>query len=132
MTQTAPETSAAILRRAAELVDQGHIKGMGAANSRGEHVPAVSQEACRFCAVGAVMAATARVYDLDEAPNHSFQVLCQIVQYGEPRGLFKRGDGFMTASRIGYWNDADDRKAEDVSKLLRDVAAFVEKDAASC
>lgn len=124
------ETSAAILRRAAELVDNGHVKGTAATDKEGFTVATVSEKACKFCAIGAIGRASWDVYQLADFHDCSRKVVRIVAQYGVANGVIDPSNGPLPDTQVSYWNDACERKPEEVSKLLRDVADAVEKDAA--
>ena len=128
--QITTETSAAILRRAAELVDHGHIKGVAAADKDGFIVSTVSETACQFCALGAILRASWDVYQAADFQDCSRNVVRIVALYGTSNDIIDPQLGAIADTQVSYWNDADERKAEEVSKLLRDVADAIEKDAA--
>lgn len=128
MMHIATETSAAILRRAAELVDHGHIKGVAAADKDGFVVATVSETACQFCALGAILRASWDVYQAADFQDCSRKVVRIVAHYGMTNGIIDPCNGAIADTQVSYWNDAYERKAEEVSKLFRDVAEAVEKD----
>lgn len=126
------ETGAAILRRAAELVDQGHVKGTAATDKDGFTVATVSEKACKFCAIGAIGRASWDIYQASDFHDCSRKVIRIVAGYGVSKGIIDPVHGPLPDTQVSYWNDACERKPEEVSKLFRDVADAVEKDAASC
>jgi hypothetical protein len=128
--ELASQTSAAILRRAAELVEKGHVKGMLATNRNGFVVNSTSEEACHFCVLGAILRASWDVYQAADFQDCSRTVVRIVSEYGKTKGIIDRRNRALPGTQVSFWNDADERKPEEVSKLLRDVADAVEKDAA--
>lgn len=126
-----PQTSAAILKRAAELVEHGHIKGVAAADKNGFVVSTISEEACQFCALGAMLRASWDIYQAADFQDCSRKVVRIVARYGTTNGIIDPQHGAIADTQVSYWNDADERKADDVVKLLRDVANQIEKDAAA-
>lgn len=130
MMHTATETSVSTLRRAAELVDNGHVKGTAATDKDGFTVATVSEKACRFCAIGAIGRASWDIYQGADFHDFSRKVIRIVTQYGVENGIIDPRNGPLPDTQLSYWNDACARRPEEVSKLLRDVADHIDKDAA--
>jgi hypothetical protein len=129
MVQITAETSAAILRRAAELVDSGHVKGTAATDKEEFTVATVSEKACKFCAIGAIGRASWDIYQLTDFHDYSRKVVRIVAQYGVAKGVIDPSNGPLPDTQVSYWNDACERKPEEVSGLLREIASEIEKGA---
>lgn len=55
------DNTKAILNKAADLLEQGFLKGRLAADSRGRTTGATSPDATAFCSIGAIIAAESRL-----------------------------------------------------------------------
>ncbi len=92
-----------VYKRAAALIRRGHVKGANAANASGHRVSARSDDACAWCLIGAINAAS-----------------------GSNCALY--GDALIAAGRsvpgrvLSQWNDAPERTAEEVAAFLESLA----------
>lgn len=101
--ETPVVAAADVLERAAALVRQGWCKHSLAQDAAGEPVYPTDEDACRWCASGAILRA---VHDLDASvPTHlhAYKCVCQ------PAGL----------TSLGIWNDRQRSRRPVIAALKR-------------
>lgn len=95
-----------MLRRAANFIDRGWIKGTFAENADGKRVHWSDKKACRFCAYGALM----RAQDSTKTTNDGWNKACDTLL-----SLVPNRD-------IVQFNDSIAKTNKDVSDLFRKAA----------
>ena len=109
----------ALDRASSLIIEKGWAQGAFAINEAGEEVDPQADDACGFCAVGAI----ARVNKLKMDPDKGDD------SYGPPEntpsdllahyvGVFSDKNGLTT------WNDEPDQTGDSVVKAMRDCAAM--------
>lgn len=132
---------ASILRAAAALIDRGFTKGTSARDQDGYSTLSTNPDACRWCASGAIEAATLAWIERNTVATTKRETTGLVVLFREElasdvvalNGLQKR---VVEESRIDntwtliLWNDHPDRRDGEVAALLRETADSIEKEAA--
>lgn len=101
-----PRMAAKVLRRAAEIVEQGFCQGHLAVNTEGRYVDELSPTATAWCALGAMCLAAHQVTGSRSNDLGAWSALNALVQ----------------PTLIHEWNNAPERTADEVAQALRDAA----------
>lgn len=117
MVDTAP-TVEQVRARAAELVEQGWTQDVAARDSAGHTVSVYGEEACEFCAIGAIVRAA---WELSGRPATD-EELDAVVDLVVDRIREDLPVGYGHAGGIVGFNDRGTRTAGEVASLLRGEA----------
>ena len=105
--RTMKEETKRALERAANIVDAGWCQGFHAVDAYGEGCLSNDKAAVRFCAIGAIHRA---VCDEDLPPRTSRLAIVAM-------------ENALGCCAVGMWNDDERRTADEVSGMMRELAA---------
>ena len=108
-----------VLRRAADLVDQGWTQGAFARSATGQACRSWDSDAASFCLVGALDVASYQA----SAHVYSIYSSCLTVL----RTLLKKRGELGNGKDLQAWNDNPDRKKREVVDLLLEAARAEEE-----
>lgn len=108
-------------RAAALIVEKGWGRGAFALNELGEEVDPNNDDACNFCAVGAITHIAKLKMDPAREPDGSYGPVNNFTC-----DLLARYLGVMEIKNgLTEWNDGEDRSQADVVGAMADCAAFL-------
>ena len=110
---------AEIFQKSLELVQKGWTQGAHARDAGGENVAVSSPKACSYCTIGAAYAGVLGKQETEETPAQTEDKRTMIsILKGEPELEFRY---------IIDWNDATQRKQEDVVQLFKNIVAELKR-----
>ena len=118
---------AKVLRRAADLIEQGHCKHRAALGADGLGTSPVSEHAVAWCLTGALERAVAeaegRMERMQPEDWHDHEGILQALRDTFKANKIKRAGGGVD------WNNAPKRTADEVTDILRQAAERCENGA---
>lgn len=105
-----------IVLRAAELIDQGFCKYTQAKNAQGQRVSPCAEAAASWCIAGAIVRAEKEITGELAEPLYAWGA----IESGMPKSSIWQH--MMLEGREAYWNNQNERTADEVSDYLRDLA----------